>query len=539
MLNLRPYQSEALEAIHQLEAQGQRRQLISLPTASGKTVIFGHLIQHRKQKALVLAHTGELLEQARDKIQMICPGLEVGLVNGQHKEFGSPVVVASIQSAAMPHNLERLQQQDFQLIIADEAHHYAADSPRRIIEHLGFGKGTDRLLVGFTATAFRQDGRGLAEVFDTIAYERSIKQMVEDGYLCRPNGLRIATDLDLSKVRLDGEDFQATSLAAVMDTPEINHLIAEAYVQHAFGQQAIAFGVTVQHAVNLAEALKQRGISAKAIHGSMGQEERAKAIADYRSGSLKVLTNCQVLIEGFDAPETSCIIVARPTQSRGLYQQMVGRGLRLWPNKRECLILDLGDRSHSLCNTATLLMDSEKEDDPEEKQKKSDKETIAKLPPNLNQKLKSAILSFDPLGESFIWERDVRSYFIKGIGMIRLEVVAISEDRHGVILFDGFTAKTIADGLTFEYAFSTAEGFAKENKSLFVVADKEAPWRNLPISEKQAAFIRKRGFKAGVDRLTRGQAAALIGSGALNEQVNKKNFGWHRRRTQHPEGVTS
>lgn len=521
-IRLRPYQEECLEIIQEQASKGIRRQLISLPTGSGKTVIFGHLIQRRQQRTLVLAHTGELLEQAREKIRMICPGLEVGLVNGQHKEFDYPVVVASIQSAAMQHNLERLQKQDFQLLIADEGHHYAADGPRKIIEHLGFGVGTDRLLVGFTATAFRNDTRGLAEIFDIISYERSIRDMVEEGYLCRPNGFRIATDLDLSKVSIEGTDFQATSLAAVMDTPELNQLVAEAYLQHAPGQQTIVFGVTIQHALNLAEALKQRGVAAKAIHGNMGRDERTQAISEYRSGALRALTNCSVLVEGFDAPETSCIIVARPTHSKGLYQQMVGRGLRLWPNKRECLILDLGDRSHGLCNAATLLLDAEKPLDSDEQQKQQDKEVNAKLPPNLNQKLKSAIIAFNPLGESFIWERDSKGYFIKGAGTIRLCIFSTSEDRHRVILFDGTESKMVADGLTFEYAFSSAEGFARENRSLFIVADREAAWRTMPISDKQLIFIKKRGFRAGVDRLTRGQAAALIGSGVINRKAVRR-----------------
>lgn len=514
-IRLRQYQEDCLEAIQEYASKGKMRQLVSLPTGSGKTVVFGHLVQRMQHRALILAHTGELLEQAREKIQMICPGIEVGLVDGQHKEFEYPVVVASVQSSALQHNLERLKQQNFPLLIADEAHHFAADSHRRIINHLGFGVGTDRLLVGFTATAFRNDSLGLAEVFDIIAYERSIRDMVSEGYLCRPNGLRIATDIDLSKVRLEGADFQATSLAAVMDTPELNKLVADAYLQHAQDQQAIVFGVTIQHALNLAEALKQRGIAAKAIHGNMGRDERAQAIAEYRSGVIKAITNCSVLVEGFDAPETSCIIIARPTHSKGLYQQMVGRGLRLWPNKRECLILDLGDRSHGLCDAATLLFDADKPLDSEEQQKQQDKEAIAKLPPKLNQKLKSAIIAFNPLGDSFIWERDSKGYFIKGARTTRLCIFSTAEDRHRVTLFEGACAMIVADDLTFEYAFASAEEFAKENRGLFVVADRDASWRTLPISEKQSAFIRKHGFRAGVEDLTRGQAAALIGSGAL------------------------
>ena len=403
MLTLRPYQKECLDSIKSNLQSGHHRQLISLPTGSGKTVIFAHLIKELEGRALVLAHTNELLQQAKDKINMVCPELHVGIVNGYSKEFDASVVVSSIQSARIDQNLDELKRQGFKVLIYDECHHSVSDTSRMVLDELGFGAQTDRLLVGFTATAFRNDGKGLGEVFDVVTYERTIKEMIEEEYLCQPNGVKVATDLDLSKIKTSDGDFQVASLASVMNTPEINQLAVDSYIKEAENRKAICFGVTIQHAHNLASLFRKHGIHAQAVYGKMPKQERASILKDYHSGHIQVLCNCQILTEGFDAPDTSCILVARPTQSRGLYQQMVGRGLRLAPNKKDCLVLDFCDRNHTLCNAAMLLEDPEYlqyQEDKEEKDHK--KELIATLPPNLNQRLTFALINFDPLGKKFV-----------------------------------------------------------------------------------------------------------------------------------------
>lgn len=513
MLSLRPYQQECLDSIIQNFNAGNTRQLISLPTGSGKTVVFSHLIQQKNCRALVLAHTIELLQQSCEKIEMVCPGLNVGLVNAHSKEFNNQVVVSSIQSARLPENLTQLQAQDFQLLIYDEAHRAASDSARHVIDSLGFGKGTNKLITGYTATAFRSDHRGLGEVFDVVSYQKKIKEMIDEGYLCRPRGIKIATDIDLSKVKMSGSDFEAESLAAIMDTHELNQLIINSYLKEGEGRQTICFSVTVQHAKNLSSLFREHGVSSEVIHGTMSKDGRDEILKQYKAGKIRVLVNCAVLVEGFDAPQTSCILIAKPTQSRGLFQQMAGRGLRLYPNKKDCLILDICTKNHSLCSTAQLLEDEipEHVDDKETKDKQ--KELIEKLPPNLNQKLKSALLHFDPLGESFTWSQEDGIYILKGVGKTRLSILPTIEDRFRVVLSSEKGNQIIADNLNFEYAFSCGEDFAKANKSTFVICDREASWRDFPASERQINFIRsKTRCRVGLDRLTRGQASDLIGS---------------------------
>lgn len=512
-MNLRNYQRECIDKIKELHKQNIHRQLISLPTASGKTVIFAHLIKDQNKKCLIIAHTHELLLQAQEKLLMISPGLDIGFVDGDHKQFENQVVIASVQSARIDENLEKLANQNFQILIHDESHHAPADSSRKIIERLGFGKDTKKLLVGFTATPWRQDKKGLGEIFDTVAYEKDIKSMIAEGWLVPPQGYKIATDVDLSNVKSVDGDFVQASLAKVMDTEDMTSKVVEAYIQKAHGRKSICFGVTVNHAKNLAAGFMARGIAATVIHGDMSVAEREAILEEFRTGSTQVLCNCQLLTEGFDSPEVSCVIVARPTKSIGLYIQMVGRGLRPFPNKRDCVVLDFGDRNHNICNAAMLLSDVTDQDKTKQRNKK---DAMRELPAALNPKLRAAIVSSDVLGESFTWERgDNNAYFMKGAGQARIDIIQHEKDKYSVIYSDENDYRIIAEKLTFEWAFSTAEDFAKTNRRLFVLSDREAEWRKLPITDKQKEALRKCGFKAGVDKLTRGQASDLMNSGVL------------------------
>jgi len=319
MRPLRSYQKECLESIVANFRSGVARQLVSLHTGSGKTVIFSYLIKNMGLKALVLAHTTELLHQSKEKIQMVCGGLDVGIVNGFSKEFEKEVVISSVQSARIPKNLEKLKEQKFQIVIADEAHHYSADSQRMILNELGFGPGTDKLLVGFTATPFRSDSKGLGDIFDVVSYEKSIKEIIEQGYLCRPSGIKVPIHVDFSQVESSRGDFRTSSLAKVMDEPEINNIVTDSYVEKGEGRKTICFGTSVDHARNLQKSFESKGIPSGLIHGKMPTQERKQALEDFQDGRIRVLCNCQVLTEGFDSPDVSCVIIARPTTSRGLY----------------------------------------------------------------------------------------------------------------------------------------------------------------------------------------------------------------------------
>lgn len=519
ILNLRPYQLESLSAIQSHFDQGVRCQLVSLPCGAGKTVVFANLIKQMERRTLVLAHTNELLEQARQKILMICPELQVGIVNGQHKQFERDVVVASIQSARQEENLKLLKSQCFTLAVYDESHRAANDSSRFVLKELGFDKesNANKLLVGFTATAFRSDSKGLLEVFEKIVYQKNIREMIDEGYLCPPVGIRVATNLDLTKVVVENGDFSAISLAKVMDTPDLNHLVVQAYIEKAIGRKAICFGVTIAHALNIMEKFRARNISSACVHGNMPIEERNAIIKKFENGEISVLTNCQILTEGFDCSSVDCIIMARPTKSTGLYIQSVGRGLRLFPNKKDCLVIDFGEVSHNLCGVNILIGDKEN-DYVEERSEKKESEFIKSLPAKLNQKLKKALLEFDMLGNNFTWQKDsAGTYFLQGNNVRSLKILPSSSDDYSVVFFDGDAIKRIATDLSFEYAFACAEEFAKANRSLFVINDLLASWRNDPITEKQISLFKRKGYRKGLESMTKGQASLIIQSGVLKK----------------------
>ena len=516
-LKLRPYQLECLEAIQQNLEQGVNSQLVSLPCGAGKTVVFANLIKQMERRTLVLAHTNELLEQAKEKILMICPDLKVGIVNGKLKEFESDIVISSIQSARQPENLNKLKAQGFSLVIYDEAHHSGAESPRKVLSELGFTKtpGNNKLLIGFTATAFRNDSKGLLEVFEKIVYQKNIKEMIADGYLCKPNGIRVATDLNLDKVKTSDEDFSATSLAQVMNTPELNQLVVQTYIDRANNRKAICFGVTINHATNLSDRFNANGVPSACVHGNMSNEEREATIKKFERNEIKILTNCQVLAEGFDIPSVDCVIMARPTKSTGLYIQNCGRGLRLWPGKTDCLIIDFGEVSHDLCGINILIGDSEKTN-AEKYIKNCNPEFARSLPQGINQELKKAVLEIDILGQDFTWQKDQAGvYFLSGNSKKSLKIIPISEERYNVIFIENDITSRIATNLSFEYAFSAAEAYAKDNRGLFVINDLTARWRDDPISEKQLETFRKAGYRSGLEDLTKGQACQIIQTGIL------------------------
>jgi ATP-dependent helicase IRC3 len=356
---LRPYQRAAVEAVLTARRRGVRRMVVCLPTGAGKTVIFSHLARLARREVLVLAHREELLFQARDKIERALAGqARVAVEQG---ELRAPpearVLVCSIRSL----HEKRLEQvvagRDIGLVIYDECHHAPADDNLRVLRQLGaFDPGWTGTLLGFTATTARADGKGLDDVFEEIVYTRTLPEMIDDGYLVPLLGYRIGTATDLSRMGPGGLDFSEDELAEAIDIEERNALVARSIQELARDRRTIAFCVTVGHARSLCAALRHLGVRAAYVHGDMPSELRARILADFREGRVQVLTNVAVLTEGFDDPGVSCIAMARPTRSEGLYAQCVGRGTRLHPGKSDCLILDFVDLSSlELCTLPSLF----------------------------------------------------------------------------------------------------------------------------------------------------------------------------------------
>lgn len=217
------------------------------------------------------------------------------------------------------------------------------------------GEGS-ALLVGFSATPFRLDKKDLGDTFQKIVYQKDLQYMVGHGYLVPPIGYRILTDSDLSSVGLTKQgDFKEKSLAIAVNTRARNDLAVRSYASLAPERKAVAFCVSVQHAVDLAAVFLEAGIAAAAVHNRMGSAERSEALQKFKQGEYQVLTNCEILVEGFDETSIACVVMARPTNSLGLYTQCIGRGLRLHgPDKQDCIVIDMTDRSHQLGGLVSL-----------------------------------------------------------------------------------------------------------------------------------------------------------------------------------------
>ncbi|MGW4541607.1 DEAD/DEAH box helicase [Streptomyces chartreusis] len=357
-LPLRPYQRAAIDAVYRAINNGCTRPAVLLPTGAGKTVVFSHLAaeQHaRGIRTLVIAHTGELIEQAANKIRAVAPGLNVGIVKAERDEHpGADVIIGSVQTLARPHRREAVT--GVGLVVVDEAHHAAADTYMGVLEHFGCLDAGPTPCVGFTATMKRENG-GLAEVWQDIVYKRDILEMIADRHLVNVRGKRVVVDsLDLDAVKTRHGDLQDSQLAQALDESNAASVVAEAYAEFAADRAGVVFTPTVETAKSMAEVLTDRGIRAAAVWGDMPKEERAATLKAYADGDIQVLANAMLLTEGFDAPWASCAVIARPTKSAGLYVQMVGRVLRPWQGKKDALVLDVMGAStrHKLATLADL-----------------------------------------------------------------------------------------------------------------------------------------------------------------------------------------
>ena len=359
---LRAYQSEALTAVRDAYRAGKRRVIVSLPTGTGKTVVFAHFprVLNMKKRLLVLAHREELLLQARDTFRSIDPELKAEIEQaGSHAAADAKVVIASVPTLARSGaRLARLQPDEFSIVVVDEAHHAVAPSYRHIFDHFGlFEPNVSRYLIGFTATPRRGDKQGLGEVFEEVCYARDMREMIADRYLCPITGWRVDTDLSLDHVKVRHGDFIESQLAHAVNIPLRNSLLVKAYRDFAPGRRAIVFCVDVEHVKDVHRAFTEAGIRAAPVWGELSREQRRSTLAAFSAGEIDVVTNCNVLTEGFDEPRVDCIIMARPTKSKLLYAQMLGRGTRLHPGKKDLMVIDVADnsRTHQLPGLHTLF----------------------------------------------------------------------------------------------------------------------------------------------------------------------------------------
>ena len=514
MLQPRPYQKEAVAAVLEARSRGITRQLISLPTGSGKTVVFSMLAKQLAKKTLVIAHREELLEQAWNKMHLVYPEAKLGLVRGKRNEVHADVVITSVQTASQPKRLEMLRRSGFELIIVDEAHHASAVSYRKVIGGLGFFSGDpSRLLVGVTATAFRGDRKALGDVFEEIAFERTIMAMIRGGYLCDAVGKSVETEIDLSDVRTAAGDFQVNELAFKINVPERNDLVAKGYLEHCEGRKAVVFCADVQHAKDMAEAFGNHGVPVATVWGNMASEDRHKTLQDFSRGRYQVLTNCAVLTEGFDDPSIAAVIMARPTTSPGLYTQMVGRGLRTYPGKRDCLVMDFGDNvgRHKLCTLATLMGDEKLQVKKGESLSKAAERQEREEEESGNVKILGHSTETVDLFERsrFVWTQAKEHFSLTIDGGQRIWLKCVAPDAYQVVVYADMDLVEVLSGepLPLGYAQGMAEDHVRLKGSR--IASRSAKWRQKPASAAQKKHMTTLGISFG-EHVTAGEASELI-----------------------------
>lgn len=384
MLRLRDYQEDGSKALDLSHERGVRRPAIVLPTGAGKTVVFAHrallyltAAGNLGKRVLVLAHTTELVDQAAKKVKGVAPGLQVGIVKAGLNQVQAQVVVASVQTLRSKKRRDQIR--NVGRIIVDECHHATARTYVEILEHYGaLGPACSTCVAaekahacgergpapeggadaeGFTATLMRSDKSKLSDIWEEVAFKRDIAFMIRRKYLLDVRGKRVQVpDFSTKGLKTQAGDFQSEDLADRLVQSLAPEMVAKAYREHAGDRSGLVFTPNVSSAYVFAEALNAEGISAEVVHGALPAEERRLIIKRLEAGDTQVLVNCMVLTEGFDSPRVSCVVVARPTKSAPLYQQMVGRGLRLFDGQTDCLVLDVVgvSQQHGLASLVDL-----------------------------------------------------------------------------------------------------------------------------------------------------------------------------------------
>ncbi len=475
-MELRPYQAEARDAILQEWSEGHKRTLLVLPTGCGKTVCFASVVNERVkngEKALVMAHRGELLDQAADKIKQVT-GLECAYEKAGESSLGSvfPVTVGSVQSLCQEKRLQQFPTDYFSTIVVDEAHHCLSDSYQRVLNHF-----SEADVLGVTATPDRGDLRNLGQYFDSSAYEYTMTQAIREHYLCPVKAQMIPLKLDIRDVGVSNGDYNVGEIGSALEPylKQIAQEIADNYAD----RKTVVFLPLIHISEKFCAMLNEMGLSAAEVNGNSA--DRADILRDFEDGRYSVLCNSMLLTEGWDCPAVDCIVILRPTKVRSLYQQMVGRGMRLYPGKDELILLDflwMTDR-HDLCRPSSLI---------------SKDENIAA---RIDDLVNDAQYGIDIMEAEEEAERNVLEERERSLAR------QLEEMRH--------RQRKLVDPL--QYAMS----IAAEDLASYVPT---FAWEMGPPSQKQLEFLEKRGIYAQsvenagkahllIDRLIRRQAEGL------------------------------
>lgn len=560
-LQLRPYQTEAVATIFREADIGINRQLVVLPTGAGKTAVAvsflkewherteGQLTNNRR--ILWLSHRDELIQQTVRAIELWWPeaSLDIGIVKAERNQNTADIVIASIQTLAVERRCDDLiQTQDtygtFGVVISDEHHHSPSPTWAGVLDALGCGQPDGPLMVGLTATPDRADGVGLKATTDKIVVDLDIVWAIANGYLVPPKGITV--DVDLSTVKTSGGDYQAGSLGDVLELEGAHAAVAELVTRYASDRKTIIFTPTVRFAELVTAECVLAGHVAEMVTGETPIPDRKATYRRLQHGTTKIIVNVGVLTEGFDEPSVDCVIVARPTKSRSLFTQMVGRGLRLYPEKSSCLVVALaGTERNKLATLASLAgrtweqamkaaeLATQGEFDfasqfdriVEEQAKRAGMKVRAvDLLTMVRKRITWAIIGDSVFAKKLTsGDRDSKApepvLVVKQSPDETWRVVEMVPHRNRAGFAD-YNPRPLLHGVEFD----TAQAFADDYVRRVVpntLLDTKAPWRVLPASDKQHELLVKNRVPNVPNNVTRGQASDLLDVVFLRRIANR------------------
>lgn len=576
-IQLRDYQEDCIRAVLRHVELGHKRLGISLATGSGKTVIFSHLISRvlpphaSATQTLILVHRRELVEQAAKHCERTYPDQTIEIEMGMaHASGSADITVASIQSIMSGDRLHKFDPRSFKLLLVDEAHHIVASRYLEVLKHFGLdeasikqGHDSPTTLVGVSATFLRHDGLRLGAAIDHIVYHKDYLDMIQGNWLSNASFTTVQSGVDLSQVKSIGVqgDFQTGELSRAVNNDGTNQITVQAWLAKAHDRKAtLVFCVDLAHVASLTAMFRNYGVDAHSVTSQTARQTRADRLDAFKAGHFSVLLNCGIFTEGTDIPNIDCVLLARPTKSRNLLVQMIGRGLRLHPGKSNCHIIDMVasletgivstptlfglDPSEILDETDVATIEHRQHSQARERQKEgviaeaNTLQHIGRSRPDGNVTFTHYEtiddLMEDTSGERYIRELSPFSWISLDEGRYMLcnsngDYLRLNEsdgvyEVYFVPKLSGMRSSEASKGSpygrarelarvhTLEDAIHAADTFASK-RFPFRYISKTAPWRKEPASEAQINFLNRtrakgKNFKPG--QVSKGRSADMI-----------------------------
>ncbi|KAL4940123.1 hypothetical protein BDV06DRAFT_230532 [Aspergillus oleicola] len=591
-IQLRDYQEECIQSVLDHVGEGHKRLGVSLATGAGKTVIFTQLIGRIPtrntigDKSLIIVHRRELVEQAYRHCRLAYPNLTVEVEMGNRVASGTgDIIIASVRSLTSGDRLAKFDPSRFKLVLVDEAHHIVAPTYRTALGYFGLNeKSPDSpILVGVSATFSRFDGLKLGAAIDEIVYHKDYTDMIHDNWLANAMFTTVQSKANLSRVKKDKfGDFALGSLSKAVNTLQTNDITVRAWMSSSAERKStLVFCVDIEHTKQLTETFRQNGIDARYITGNTPKATRDGELDEFRARRFPVLLNCGLFTEGTDIPNIDCVLLARPTRSRNLLIQMIGRGLRLYPGKKDCHIIDMvATLDTGVISTPTLfglhpdeVVNKETAEDmkkrkasADQKSKESEELLVSEMEMEPSDNINLTFTKYDTIYDlihdmksekhirslsHYAWVRvgEDRYLLSGGSGWLTVEKQEDSGPSpeytvHHVMSFNSTEGtkkytrpRRVASTEDFESAVRAADTFAASHFEDRYISARQR-WRSYAASPSQIQFLNAAKIRQGQIQpgdLTRGQAGDLITKLRFG---SKKRFAAKRKqRAKHDEKI--